>query len=90
MHRLNLTRLQMQHLFAGSRQVGEECPACETGHLGVYCVRHSLGRTIRYLKCRTCGHRPHGNKIVDAPLPELPLWRLAEQSREGRTMGSTD
>jgi hypothetical protein len=76
MRRLELTPLELTRLFGrAALHLGSTCPHCGQT-IGIYCTRRTADGTIRYLGCRTCGHRPVDNKLVSASslMPEtLPV-----------------
>jgi len=43
---------------------GDPCPACATGRLYVYCTKQMSEVSVRYYRCRICGHRPAENKVI--------------------------
>lgn len=45
-------------------QSGDPCPKCESGKLIVVDTKVDGNYRLRYLGCRTCGHRPEDNKMV--------------------------
>lgn len=42
---------------------GDDCPQCN-GRLSIVDSRVRDGHRIRFLGCRSCGHRPEANKLV--------------------------
>jgi len=65
MRRLQLTRLSLTRSTDRGSFVGDRCPECGQGVIGVYTTRREAGKIIRYLSCRECGWKPTDNKIVE-------------------------
>lgn len=65
--RLNLMRLGLARLQAGDAMPGDDCSIAGCGgRIEVYCIKQkpTLQKTIRYLACGKCGHKPDDNKWV--------------------------
>ncbi len=69
MRRLQLTRLNAVRLDGREATmrlfVGDHCPACPSGVIGVYTTKRTVATITRYLECRECGFKPDDNKIVE-------------------------
>jgi predicted RNA-binding Zn-ribbon protein involved in translation (DUF1610 family) len=69
MRRLQLTRLNSIRLEGREAPprlfVGDHCPSCDSGVIGVYTTKRTVATITRYLECRECGFKPEDNKIVE-------------------------
>jgi predicted RNA-binding Zn-ribbon protein involved in translation (DUF1610 family) len=69
MRRLQLTRLNSLRIEGRETPprlfVGDHCPECADGVIGVYTTKRTVATITRYLECRECGFKPEDNKIIE-------------------------
>lgn len=70
MRRLQITRLNRRREDHSSGIVveffvGDHCPECADGLIGVYCTKRTAYTITRYLECRECGFKPE-NKLSES------------------------